>query len=84
MAEFPIPDGAHHEPGPCPRCGADAPVVSVRTKTDRNWWEEWKGCMGCVTPAIYMTQFLDRHGEYTIAVPGGPEPRDVRRKRRKT
>jgi len=80
MAEFKIPEGAYTEPGPCPKCGADAPVLSVRSKPDRNWWDECKGCMECVDPVGFFTQFMDQHGEYTLAVAGGPLPRAQRRK----
>jgi len=81
MAEFDIPKGAYTQPGPCPKCGDDALVLTVRSKTDRNWWDEWKGCMECVDPVVFLTQFMDQHGEYTLTVPGGPAPRELRRKR---
>lgn len=72
------PDRAARAPGPCPACGADADVFSVRSLTDRGWWNEWKGCLGCIEPLAFATQFQDRHGAYTLILPGGPRPRRAR------
>lgn len=82
MTAYDIPEGAFTEPGPCPKCGADAPVLTIRSKTDRNWWDEWKGCMACADPVAMFSQFMDQHGEYTVVVPGGPLPRELRKKKR--
>lgn len=79
---FQIPENAFTEDGPCPKCGADAPVLSVRSKTDRNWWDEWKGCFNCVMPLAFITQIMDRHGDYTLVLEGGPKPRERSRRRR--
>lgn len=73
------PEAAHCEPGPCPVCGAETDVFSVRSKTDRGWWNEWKGCIGCVTPLAFATQIMDLNGAYTLIMPGGPKPRRPRR-----
>ena len=78
---FQIPQTAFTESGPCPKCGADAPVLSVRSKTDRNWWDEWKGCFTCVLPLAVITQIMDQHGEYTLTLEGGPKPRERSRRR---
>lgn len=72
--------GAIREKGPCPKCGAEGDVFTVRSKTDRDWWDEWKGCYGCVEPLAFATQFMDNHGDYTLVLPGGPKPRERRKK----
>ena len=74
------PEKAATSPGPCPKCGADADVLSVRSKTDRNWWDEWRGCLACVEPLGFASQIMDRHGDYTLILPGGPKPRERRKK----
>ena len=76
---YPIPEGAKTDPGPCPKCGGNGPVMHVRSKTDRNWWDEWQGCMACVAPIAFATQIQDESGAYELFLPGGPDPHARRR-----
>ncbi|CCQ72256.1 hypothetical protein [Magnetospira sp. QH-2] len=64
MAEFTLPDGLAEEPGPCPKCGGEGPVYTVRSQSDRGWWQDWKGCLSCVAPLAWASEAMDRNGSY--------------------
>ena len=75
MPEIAIPKEAKTEPGPCPKCGGDGPVMTVRSKTDRNWWDEWKGCLACVAPIGFATELMDKSGNYGLYLDGIKPPK---------